>query len=111
MPVRVYTPAAAAGTVATSVTKFYVGPHFKAFLSVSNVTGFNSGAGNTTIQVRHGVNDTDTHVVMTSVATETVKGVYELTNTGLHYMSIGFGTATTAALNNNIDIVVYSYDH
>lgn len=111
MPVRVYTIPFASATVATSVNKVFVGPHFKSFLCVSNVTGFNAAAGNTTIQVRHGSDDVNTHVLMTSVATETVKGVYELTNTGLHYMSVGFGTACTgSAANQNIDIVVYSYD-
>lgn len=105
--VKVFTPVCEAGATGATNTGMLIGPHYKTFLIVSNVTGFNSGAGNATIQIRHGTAETNCTAVMTSVATETVKSVYELTNLGLHYMKIGFGTAPTASATGQIEIVVY----
>jgi len=96
-------------SAATGTNKQYVGPHDRAFLVVSGLTGFNAGAGNTTIDVRGGLSATDTHATITScvVATMTIKGVYPLPYPGLDHMSIGFGTAVTGTASNTIDVIVY----
>jgi hypothetical protein len=104
---KIFEPACAAGATGATNSLMYVGPHTKAILVVSNVTGFNSGAGNATIQVRQAIDENGGTSVMTSIATETVAGVYELTNIGLQYMKIGFGTAPTASATGRINIVVY----
>lgn len=104
---KVYSPiCATAATGATNAIN-YVGPHNKTFLVVSNITAFNAGAGNATIQVRHGASADLATSIMTSVATECANGIYELTNVGLHYMKIGFGTAPSGSATGNVEIVVY----
>ena len=104
---KLYSPVSATGVTGATNTGVYVGPHFKTFLVVSNVTGFNSGAGNATIKVFHGPSSSICTSLMTSIATECANGVYELTGVGLHYMKLGFGTAPTMAPTGFVELVVY----
>lgn len=96
-------------SAATGTNKIYVGPHSSCKLVVSAMTNYNAGAGNATFQIRGGLSATDTHATVTSmtIATEVVKGVYQMPYPGLHYMSVGFGTAVTGSSSNNIDVVVF----
>jgi len=108
MPYRIHQFYIASG--ASISNKQFVGPHFKTFLHVSGVTSFNAAAGNTTIQVQHGIDETTTMVLMTSVATETAKGLYELTNAGAPFMQIRLATVPTGSATNALEVIVYSND-
>ena len=107
MNFKVFNFTFASGAVATN--KMYVGPHLSAHLVVSAMTNYNAAAGNATFQIRGGLSETDDHAILTSmtIATQATKGVYPMPYPGLHYMSVGFGTAVTGSSSNNIDVVVF----
>lgn len=96
-------------SAATGTNKLQVGPHDRCFLVVSIPTNYNAGAGNQTFQIRGGLSATDDHAILTSmtIATATSKGVYPMPYPGLHFMSVGFGTAVTGGTANTIDVVVF----
>jgi hypothetical protein len=109
MPYRVFNFVFASG--ATGSNKVYVGPHYRAVVVASAMTGFNAGSGNASVSVRCGLSLTDTHVDVTSgnISTQTIKGLYNLPVTATTpFMSIGFGTAVTGSATNNMDVIVFS---
>jgi hypothetical protein len=112
MPTKTFTFFFASG--ATGSNKQFVGPHMKMALVCSGVTFWNAGTGNASISVRGGLSETDTHadiLPVLNISTITAKGVYVLSSTGLPYMSLGLGTATTGSTSvNNIDVVLYTDD-
>ena len=97
-------------SAATATNKQYVGPHDRAFVVTSAMTNWNAGAGNANISVRGGLSLTDEHadIQSMSVATMTIKGVHPMPYPGLHFMSLGLGTAATGSAANTIDVVVYA---
>lgn len=69
-------------------------------LYVSNVTGWNAAAGNTSIQMRGAPISSVSHVLIpaATVTTETGGALYNMsTAAGIPFLSIGFGTATSGA--------------
>lgn len=109
MAYRVFNFVFASG--ATGSNKQYVGPHHRAVLVLSSMTGWNAGTGNASVSVRCGLSSTDSHVDVSSgnVGTITSKGLYQVPVTATTpYMSIGFGTAVTGSATNNCDVVIFS---
>lgn len=109
MPARTYNFVFASG--ATTSNKLFVGPHYRAVVAVSAMTGWNAGTTNASISVRCGLSATDTHVDVTSgnISTMSIKGLYNLpVTTTTPWMSIGFGTAVTGSATNNLDVIVFT---
>jgi hypothetical protein len=98
-------------SAATTSNKQYVGPHARAVLVLSAMTGWNAGTTNASVSVRCGLSATDTHVDVTSgnVSTMSIKGLYNVPVTATTpWMSIGFGTAVTGSATNSCDVIVFS---
>lgn len=91
----------------------WIGPCSRVQLSVSNVTAWNAGAGNTTINILG--SDTDqkfTSVLGTSVSasfyaltsmtitTQTAGAIYPMTNNATAWVKVQLGTAPTGTTTN-----------
>ena len=85
---------------ATSTAPQLIGDCSRVVMYVSNVTGWNAAAGNTTISLRgsplSGV--TCTAMQAASIATETSQGLYHLSGAiGIPFQCVAFATATSGA--------------
>lgn len=87
-------------TGATATNTQFVGNAARVNVYVSNITGWNSAAGNATFALRGAPLSSITHVSIPggSITTETGQGIYHVsTAVGIPFMSVGFGSITSGA--------------
>lgn len=86
----------------------YVGNHARAFLVVSNMTNYNAGVGNATINLLGAVEGSGVYSAIPSatVATHISHGCYVMPNPGMPWLKVQFGTAVTGTGANTIDLIV-----
>lgn len=108
MPQGIVRASFAFASGSTSTSAQYVGSYTRCLLVVSNMTAFNAGTGNATINLMGGLSSSGNfaRIPSATVATHTSLGIYNMANPGMPYLKVEFGTAVTGSAAMTIDAVL-----